>query len=226
MKSLKFLTLFVILAFAGCSGSAEDTAIRIAQMQNFANVAERALTGYDERIEVAEGAIEKIQVILADPNLPIPAREEMQAAIATALEVKAQFEKAKVMALDEIQNIREAIAHLTADGIQPGEDLIVVGERMRDVGNKLPAPVGPIIALIGMIVAVLGEVRKRKAEKSEDDAWDVTDEADRIARGVIASVGVVLKKANKTEATAMKDTLKFEQREFGIRAGVKRILDT
>ncbi len=213
MKAVKFLTLIVILGFGliGCSGSVEDTRARMAQMQNMADVAERALTQYDERVGEAEAAIAQIQAVLADPNLPIPAREEMQVAIAKALAVKAKFEGAEAVAIEQIRAVRETIKQLEADGIQPGEDLIVFGERMQDVGFKLPSSVGPIIGLIGMIVAGFGEARARSSKK--------------VARGVITSVGTVFE-----SGTGVKDEwkriLKEEQRRLGIRASVKKLLDT
>ncbi len=205
--------LIGILMFAGCSGSAEDTAIRIAQMQSFANVAERALTVYDERITVAESTIVDIRDILADPDLGIPHQEEMQAAIAKALAVKAKFEGAKVVALQQIRSIRATIAELESDGIQPGEDLIAFGKGVTDVGRSLPAPVGPLFILIGTLIGGIGEVRRRAAVK--------------IARGVVASVDALLEwTPNIDNKAKYKTILKSKQRELGVRSGVKKLLGT
>lgn len=213
MKSVKFLMLIGILMFAGCSGSTEDTAIRIAQMQSFANVAERALTAYDERITIAEATIVDIRDILADPDLGIPHREEMQAAIARGLAAKAKFEGAKVVALEQIRSIRATIAELESDGIQPGEDLIAFGKGVTDVGRSLPAPVGPLFILIGTLIGGIGEVRRRAAVK--------------IARGVVASVDALLEwTPNIDNKAKYKTILKSKQRELGVRSGVKKLLGT
>lgn len=230
----------MMLALCGCDSGANATAIRMTQMQNMANVAERALTGYDDRIAIAEEAISTIQVILSDPNLAVPAREEMRAAIAKAVAVKAKFEGAKVIALEQIRSIRETMADLTADGVQPGEDLIAFGEGITNVGRVLPPPVGPILALIGGLIGAIGEARRRTATKARDRAETLRDTAlegeaiyaadanefEKVARGVVASVKTALKLTTPDTAAKIKLILKDEQQDLGVRAGVKKLLDT
>ena len=206
---ITFLALIAML-FCGCSTSSEAN---ILQMKYLADSVEQAIMSYDNKLAGMEGAISDIQVILADPNLAVPAREEMQAGIARVLAAKAVVDSKKVIALNLLQTTRARITELEADGIQPGEDLIAFGEGLTNVGKSLPPPVGPILLLIGAIVGGIGEARRRGAVK--------------VARGVVASVNAVLAdESYSVNAAKAKTILKNTQRELGVREGVKKLLDT
>jgi len=209
-KYLQIVCIGFFISLTGCSGGEEA---RIAMMKNMVDQVEHSIQVYDEKAAVAEEAISDIREILEDPNLAVPAREEMQAAIEKAVAVKAKFEVAKGVALEQVRAIKAKIAEIEADGIQSGEDLIVFGEGAKQIGYSLPAPVGPIFILIGTVIGALGEARKRKSDK--------------IARGVVASVDKVIADANNpADVHAIKVRLKSVQRDLGVREGVKKLLDT
>ena len=213
MKSYKGISsLFVLMALlvvGGCQGD-ESHAYHILLMKGMAEQVEAGIVAYDEKVADAEAAIQEIQILLADPNLVISAKEEMQDAM--AVEIKSRFEGAKVAALEQVRAIKAKIVELEADGIQPGEDLIAFGEGVKNVGKSLPAPVGPILLLVGGVIGAIGEMRKRKSDK--------------IARGVVASVDTVLELEEPNHVGKIKTVLKDKQRELGVREGVKKLLDT
>jgi len=203
--------LMALLVVGGCQGD-ESHAYHILLMKGMAEQVEAGIVAYDEKVADAEAAIQEIQILLADPNLVISAKEEMQDAIAMAVEIKSRFEGAKVAALEQVRAIKAKIVELEADGIQPGEDLIAFGEGVKNVGKSLPAPVGPILLLVGGVIGAIGEMRKRKSDK--------------IARGVVASVDTVLELEEPNHVGKIKTVLKDKQRELGVREGVKKLLDT
>ena len=203
------ISIVILLSISGCSNSIEDTEIRMAQMRNMASVAEHAITAYDERIEEAEAAISEIKTILADPNLAIPAREELHAVITKAEVAKAKFETAKVIASQKIADIKARITELESDGIQPGEDLIAFGEGISDVGRSLPAPVGPIFLLLGAIIGGLGEARKRKATA--------------LAMGIAESIDAGLSTLGNEDKDIFKARIASDQSLGGIRGQVWKL---
>ena len=232
MKRLLNATIVVILLtlipfLSGCDAGNTQQNLNIMkatiqQVTAGIEIFDSRVVEAEEHLIAAEAVLRQAKELLEDPNLTVPAKEEALAMIDEALAVKAKAMEARVK-WDTMREIaRSQIAVLEADiakaeegGSLPGEDLIILGRGISSVGQSLPAPIGPILGVLGAVIAAIGEARRRASEK--------------VARGVVASVDVVLDgKADRAPMSPdeMKAVLKETQRKLGVRAGVKKLLDT
>lgn len=173
----------------------------------------------EQHLTAAETVLRQTKELLSDPNLSVPAKEEALAMIDRALEAKAKamalktkWETMKEVAQSQIVDLEKDIVEAEAGGVLPGDDMVILGRGISNTGKSLPEPVGPILGLLGGIIAAIGETRRRKAVK--------------VARGVVSSVDVIMEDMNEDQIRQAKFDLKTEQRKLGVRAGVKKLLDT
>jgi len=209
--------LTMCLVIGGCEGS-EAKAYHLMMVKTMAENTEKAIAETQEKLATVEQVIADYQEISADPNIGVPYKEEIDKRIAEAIAVKAKVDIRLEDLKERATRLSKVVDDLMADGLQPGEYAIGIGEGFKETGGAIPGPIGAIMQVIGGILVGYGTNQVRK--------WKSDVKHDKIEHGLVASFDDALEVIHKEDKSIAKQAMKAQQLSRGIHNDVRRLMTT